>query len=109
MYMRIRILFALTSFVACVALAQTDAEHAAQEAQAKQKLDQVRGEIKKIADAERQTSQQARGAVNAVPEQELKVAAASKELRSLDQQLAAQQAKLDKLGKERDTLDARLK
>jgi len=107
--MRIRILFALTSFVACVALAQTDAQHAAQEAQAKQKLDQVRAEIKKITESERQTSEQRGGAVNALREQELKVAAASKELRGIDQQLSVQQSKLDKLQKERDALDAKLK
>ena len=104
--MRIRILFALTSFVACVALAQTDAQHAAQEAQAKQKLDQVRAEIKKITDAERQISEQRGGAVSALREQELKVAAASKELRALDQQLASQQGKLDRLQKDRDALDS---
>src|SRR5579864_2880687 len=98
--MRIRILFALTSFVACAALAQTDAQRAAQEALAKQKLDQVRAEIRKIADSERQTSEQRGGAVNALREQELKVAAASKELRVIDQQLAVQQGKLDKLQKE---------
>ncbi len=86
--MRIRILFTLTSLVTCVALAQTDAQHAAQEAQAKQKLDQVRAEIKKITEAERQIGEQRGGAVSALREQELKVAAASKELRALDQQLA---------------------
>jgi septal ring factor EnvC (AmiA/AmiB activator) len=107
--MRIRILFALTLFVACAALAQTDAQHAAQEAQAKQKLDQVRAEIRKITDAERETSEQRGGAVSALREQELKVAAASKELRAIDQQLAAQQGKLDKLQKQRDALDAKLK
>jgi septal ring factor EnvC (AmiA/AmiB activator) len=107
--MRIRILFALTSFVACVALAQTDAQHAAQEAQAKQKLDQVRADIKKITDAERQISEQRGGAVSALREQELKVAAASKELRGLDQQLATQQGKLDRLQKDRDALDSKLK
>jgi len=107
--MRIRILFALTSLVACVALAQTDAQHATQEAQAKQKLDQVRAEIKKLTDAERQISEQRGGAVSALREQELKVAAASKELRGLDQQLAAQQGKLDRLQKDRDALDSKLK
>jgi murein hydrolase activator len=107
--MRIRFLFALTSLVACVALAQTDAQHAAQEAQAKQKLDQVRAEIKKISDAARETSEQRGGAVSALREQELKVGAASKELRGLDQQLTAQQGKLDKLNKDRDALDVKLK
>ena len=107
--MRIRFLFALTSLVTCATFAQTDAQHAAQEAQAKQKLDQVRAEIRKITDAEHQTSEQRGGAVNALREQELKVSAASKELRSLDQQIAAQQGKLDKLQKDRDALESKLK
>ncbi len=94
---------------ACFAFAQTDAQHAAQEAQAKQKLDQVRAEIRKLTDAERQTSEQHGGAVSALREQELKVSVASKELRALDLQLAAQQSQLDKLKRDRDALDVKLK
>ena len=107
--MRIQILIALTLLFVANALAQTDAQHAAQEAQAKQKLDQVRAEIKKIADAARQTSEQRGGAVSALREQEMKVASAAKELRGIDQQLASQQGKLDKLQHDRDVLDAKLK
>ena len=87
----------------------SDAQHAAQEAQAKQKLEQVRAEIKKITDAERATSEQRGDAANALREQDLKVAATSKELRAIDQQLDAQQTKLAKLQDDRDTLDAKLK
>src|ERR1700733_15293683 len=98
--MRCRIFLASVAFAAYSAYGQTnDAQHAAQEAQAKQKLDQVRAEIKKITDAERQSSEQRGGAVGALREQEWKVAAASKELRGLDQQLATQQGKLDRLQK----------
>ncbi len=86
-----------------------DAQHAAQEAQAKQKLEQVRAEIRKITDAERATSEQRGDAANALRVQEMKVAATAKELRAIDQQIDAQQAKLGKLQRDRDALDAKLK
>ena len=100
----------LTTFVAFAAHAQnSDPQHAAQEAQAKQKLEQVRADIRKITDAERQTSAQRGDAANALREQELKVAATAKEVRALDQQINAQQSKLTKLQSDRDVLDAKLK
>lgn len=103
-------IFVLTTLVAAAANAQTsDPQHAAQEAQAKQKLEQVRAEIRKITDAEKQTNEQRGDAANALREQELKVAATAKELRTLDQQLNAQQSKLTKLQSDRDALDAKLK
>ncbi len=102
--------FFLTTFVAFAASAQNaDLQHAAQEAQAKQKLEQVRAEIRKITDAQKQTSEQRGDAANALREQELKVAATAKEVRALDQQIIAQQAKLTKLQGDRDVLDAKLK
>lgn len=102
--------FFLTTSIALMANAQnTDPQHAAQEAQAKQKLDQVRAEIRKITDAEKQTSEQRGDAANALREQELKVAATAKDVRALDQQITAQQAKLTKLQSDRDALDAKLK
>jgi septal ring factor EnvC (AmiA/AmiB activator) len=103
-------LFAVAlTFASVLGWSADDAQHAAQEAQAKQKLDQVRAEIKKITEAQRQTSEQHGGAVSALREQELKVSAASKELRALDVQLASQQTKLDKLQHDRDALDVKLK
>src|ERR1700679_2193486 len=100
----------LMTFVALMANAQNaDPQHAAQEAQAKQKLDQVRAEIRKITDAEKQTSEQRGDAANALRDQELKVAATAKEVRALDQQIDAQQTKLTKLQRDRDALDAKLK
>jgi septal ring factor EnvC (AmiA/AmiB activator) len=102
--------FFLTTFVALAANAQdTDSQRTAQEAQAKQKLDQVRAEIRKITDAQKQTSEQRGDAANALREQELKVAATAKEVRALDQQIIAQQSKLTKLQGDRDVLDAKLK
>jgi septal ring factor EnvC (AmiA/AmiB activator) len=106
----------LRPLVACILLtavnaqAQTDdTKNAAQEAQAKQKLDQVRGEIHKIVDAQKVTSAQKNDAAAALREQELKVAATSRQLRVLDQKLAEEQAKLDQLVVERNGLDAKLK
>jgi len=94
---------------ACAQAQTTDPQNAAQEAQAKQKLDQVRGEIHKIIDAQKVTSAQKNDAAAALREQELKVAATSRQLRMLDQKLADEQAKLDQLVVERNGLDAKLK
>jgi len=100
-------------FLGCVCAnvhAQTDdARRAAQETQAKQKLEQVRGQIKTLTDAQRDTSAKRGDAMAALRDQELKIAATAKELRTLDARLAAQQSKLDDLLKQRAALDAKLK
>ncbi|HSN00934.1 MAG TPA: peptidoglycan DD-metalloendopeptidase family protein [Rudaea sp.] len=100
-------------FLGCVSAsvhAQTDdAARAAQEAQAKQKLEQVRGQIKALADAQKDTSAKRGNAVAALRDQELKIAATAKELRVLDARLVAQQGRLDDLLKQRAALDAKLK
>ena len=83
--------------------------HAAREAQAKHKLEQVRAQIKTLADAQRDTNARRNDAVAALRDQELKIAATAKQLRALDQQLAGQQAKLEDLLKRRNLLDAKLK
>ncbi|MBU6199338.1 MAG: peptidoglycan DD-metalloendopeptidase family protein [Xanthomonadaceae bacterium] len=98
------------SSIALGAHAQSDnAAHAAREAQARQKLEQVRVQIKTLADAQKDTNVQRNAAVAALRDQELKIAATAKQLRTLDQQLAGQQAKLDDLLKRRTLLDAKLK
>ncbi|MDE2085219.1 MAG: peptidoglycan DD-metalloendopeptidase family protein [Xanthomonadaceae bacterium] len=98
------------SSIALGAHAQSDnAAHAAREAQARQKLEQVRVQIKTLADAQKDTNVQRNAAVAALRDQELKIAATAKQLRALDQQLAGQQAKLDDLLKRRTLLDAKLK
>jgi septal ring factor EnvC (AmiA/AmiB activator) len=90
--------------------AQTDdAARAAQEAQARQRLEQVRGQIKALTDAQKDTSAKRGDAVAALRDRELKIAATAKELRSLDAQLAAQQGKLGDLLRQRAALDAELK
>ncbi len=99
----------LLLLVANVQAQSGDPQNAAQEAQAKQKLEQVRVEIHKIIDAQKVTSAQKNDAAAALREQELKVAATSRQLRVLDQKLADEQAKLDRLVVERNGLDAKLK
>jgi murein hydrolase activator len=104
------LLLACILLTAANAQAQTtDPQNAAQEVQAKQKLEQVRSDIHKIIDAQKVTSAQKNDAATSLREQELKVAATSRQLRALDQNLAGQQAKLDQLVVERNGLDAKLK
>jgi murein hydrolase activator len=105
-----RLLLTCTVLIVANAHAQTtDPQNAAQEAQAKQKLEQVRSDIHKIIDAQKVTSAQKNDAATALRDQEIKVAATSRQLRVLDQNLAGQQAKLDQLILERNGLDAKLK
>ena len=112
---RLRRAIAAIALVICALGAQPlraqepDQQHAAQEAQAKQKLDQVRNEIHRISDEQKAASAQKNEVSNALRDQELKVAAAAKELRVADQKLSAQQGKLDQLLAQRDALDAKLK
>jgi septal ring factor EnvC (AmiA/AmiB activator) len=100
-------------FLGCVAAnvhAQADdAARAAQEVQARQKLEQVRAQIKTLEYAQRGTSARRGDAVAALRDQELKIASTAKELRTLDAQLTTQQGKLDDLLKQRAALDAKLK
>jgi len=106
-----RTMFAIVLLVSVISVPaqESDAQHAAQEAHAKQKLDAVRTEIHKIADEQKQVSAKKNDAAAALREQELKVAATAKELRALDQKLAAQHGRLDQLVVQRDALDATLK
>lgn len=84
-------------------------QHAAEEAQAKQKLEGVRAEIKKITQEQRNTSAEKSAVVDALREQQLKIAVTAKQLRTLDEQLTAEQHKLDDLIAKRATLDLKLK
>lgn len=86
-----------------------DAARATQEAQARQKLEQVRVQIKALVDAQKDTSAQRGDAVAALRDQELKIATTARELRGLDAELARQQGRLDDLLKQRAALDAKLK
>jgi septal ring factor EnvC (AmiA/AmiB activator) len=86
-----------------------DGERSAQEVQAKQKLEQVRTEIHRITDEQRETAAKRNDATADLRTQELKIAGTAKELRALDQKLAAQQGRLDHLVVQRDSLEASLK
>ncbi|MFT3791019.1 MAG: peptidoglycan DD-metalloendopeptidase family protein [Rudaea sp.] len=101
---------------AVISLIGTNSAHAqndetqrnAQETQAKQKLETVRAEIKKIVDAQKETAAKKDEAAAALREQDLKVAATAKELRSIDQKLAEQQDRLKQSETRRDALDVKL-
>jgi septal ring factor EnvC (AmiA/AmiB activator) len=80
-----------------------------QEAQAKQKLEQVRTEIRSITDEQRATATQRNDVTADLRTQELKIAVTAKELRALDQKLVAQQARLGQLVVRRDALETSLK
>jgi len=100
----------LLVLTACNAHAQADdTQRAAQEAQARQKLEQVRADIHKLVDDQKQTAAARNDATNALRDQELKIAATAKTLRGIDLQLAAQQSRLDDMLTRRATLDAGLK
>ncbi|HSE11279.1 MAG TPA: peptidoglycan DD-metalloendopeptidase family protein [Rudaea sp.] len=86
-----------------------DSPHSTEEAQAKQKLDDVRAEIRKITETQKQIAAQKNDTTEALRAQELKIAATAKEVRALDQKLAGQQARLEQLLRQRDALDATLK
>ena len=103
-------MLAFAALVAISAHAQTDdPARTAEEAQAKQKLEQVRTEIHKLVEDQKATAAKRNDATSALRDQELKIAATVKALRTLDQQLVAQQTKLDGLLTQRSALDAKLK
>jgi len=96
--------------VAQSAVAQSDdSQRSADEAKAKQKLEQVRGDIHRIVDEQKATVSQRNDATAGLRAQELKIAQTAKELRALDQKLVAQQGRLDVLVARRDALEASLK
>ena len=86
-----------------------DGQRSADEAKAKQKLEQVRGDIHRIVDEQKATVSQRNDATAGLRVQELKIAQTAKELRALDQKLVAQQGRLDVLVARRDALEASLK
>ncbi|WP_347260172.1 peptidoglycan DD-metalloendopeptidase family protein [Rudaea sp.] len=101
---------AIVALGANIARAQSgdEAQRVAQEAQARQKLDSVRAEIRKIVDGQKETNARKDAAVAALRDQDLKVAAVAKELRAIEQKLADQQDKLRQLEGQRDALDVKL-
>jgi len=84
-------------------------QHGVQEAQTKQKLEQIRVEMHKLAEEQRSTAAKRNDATNALRDADLKIAALAKTLRNIDQQLSGQQAKLDGLLVQQSALDVKLK
>jgi septal ring factor EnvC (AmiA/AmiB activator) len=98
------------ALIATSAHAQSDEPtRAAQEAQAKQKLEQVRADIHRLVEDQKENAAKRNDVTTALRDQDLKIAAAAKALRALDQQLTLQQTKLDGLLTQRAALDAKLK
>jgi murein hydrolase activator len=81
----------------------------AQESQTRQKLDDVRAEIRKISAAQKELASKKSDADAALRDQEIKIAATAKDLRAIDQKLDAQQDKIKALEAQRDALNVKLK
>jgi septal ring factor EnvC (AmiA/AmiB activator) len=86
-----------------------DPQHAAQEREAKQKLDAVRAEIRALAEQQRATEGEKGDAVRALREKETELASVARDVHMLDEKLEAQQKALDDLDRERERLETALK
>jgi len=86
-----------------------DPQHAQQEREARQKLDAVRAEIKALTAQQRETEGERGDAARSLREKETAVAAVAKDVLTLDEKIAAQQAQLDQLNARRVKLEAALK
>jgi septal ring factor EnvC (AmiA/AmiB activator) len=87
----------------------TDPKAAAQEHEARRKLDAVRAEIKALAEQQRATEGERGEATKALRTKEIALAEVAKDVHALDEKLAAQQADLDKLDAARAKLETALK
>ena len=84
------------------------AQHKAQEAQAVQRLEVVRAQIKALSAQQHAASDARDAASRALREKDLALAAVATQLRTLDAQLADQQREIDALEQERAQLERRL-
>jgi septal ring factor EnvC (AmiA/AmiB activator) len=87
----------------------SDPQHAAQEREARQKLDTVRAEIKALAEQQRATEDARSDAARALRAKETELAAIAKDVHALDEKIVSQQSQLDKLDAERAELETVLK
>jgi len=94
----------LTALTAAKAQTDDAAQRTVQEKQANRQLEHIRGEIKVLAEQQRTTTGEHAEAMHALREHELAIAAAIKDVRALDERLAAQQAELDALEHQRAEL-----
>jgi len=102
------VLFALVA-TSAHAEPEADPKTAAQEHEARQKLDAVRAEIKALTEQQRAIEGERGEAAKALRTKETALAEVAKDVRALDDKLAAQQADLDKLDAERTKLETALK
>ena len=100
--------FTLALMVGNPAHAQAPPGASAEEIQAKQKLDDVRAEIRRISEAQKQAAAEKNETTAALRSQELKIAATAKDVRSLDQKLEGQQTRLTQMNKDAEKLNASL-
>jgi len=103
------VLFALAATTAHAEPNEADPKTAAQEHEARQKLDAVRAEIKALTEQQREIEGERGEAAKALRTKETALAEVAKDVRALDDKLAAQQADLDKLDAERTKLETALK
>jgi len=103
------VLLALGAVLARAEPDEADPKTAAQEHEARQKLDAVRAEIKALTEQQRAIEGERGEAAKALRTKETALAEVAKDVRALDDKLAAQQADLDKLDAERTKLETALK
>ena len=103
---------AFVAIATCVAQGQTvptdDAARQHEEAATKQKLDTLRGEIRKLADQLKAIEAQRGGVAAELRERETRIGAVAKDVRALDGKLGEQQAALSELEGKRGELEKRL-
>jgi murein hydrolase activator len=87
----------------------TDAQHAAQERDARQKLDAVRAEIRALADEQRATDAARSDAARAPREKDTEVAAVARDVNTLDAKVEGLKSQLDALDERRGALETALK
>ena len=93
------------------AIAQTsaNAQRAAEEQTAKRKLDALRAEIKLLGEQQRTMAGERSEAERGLQAKELALAGVASDVRALDEKLAAQQAGLDDLDRQREQLETALR
>ena len=86
-----------------------DPKQAAQEREARRKLDAVRAEIRKLAEEQRATEGERGDAAQTLRAKETEVSDVAKEVRALDAKLESEEAELDTLDRRRAALETELK
>jgi septal ring factor EnvC (AmiA/AmiB activator) len=89
--------------------ASADPARAAQEAEARRKLDTVRAEIRTLVAEQRATEGERNDAASALRVKETELAAVAKDVHALDEKIAAEEAELSRLDGKRADLETALK